>query len=56
MNIRTFFMAPADHKNKASKQRVRNYLDAVKGAQRLSLNFRFKKNETAPANRCLQYN
>jgi phosphate transport system substrate-binding protein len=53
MNIRTFFMDPADHENQASIQKVQGYLNAVKDAQRLSLNFRFKKNETVLDNRSM---
>ena len=51
MNIRTFFLNPADNESQASIQKVQNYLTAVKDAQRLSLNFRFKKNETVLDNR-----
>ncbi len=51
MNIRTFFLDPADNESQASIQKVQGYLNAVKDAQRLSLNFRFKKNETVLDNR-----
>ena len=53
MNIRTFFMDPVTSESKGSVHKVQNYLDAVKGAQRLSLNFRFKKNATALDNRSI---
>jgi phosphate transport system substrate-binding protein len=51
MNIRTLFLDPADNESQASIQKVQGYLNAVKDAQRLSLNFRFKKNETVLDNR-----
>jgi phosphate transport system substrate-binding protein len=52
MNIRSFYMdVAAEAGADASKSKVRHYLNAVKSAQRLSLNFRFKTGKTALDNR-----
>jgi phosphate transport system substrate-binding protein len=54
MNIRAITMDPPDTGHIVSVQRVRDYLNAVKNAQRLSLNFRFKKNLTVLDNRSVR--
>jgi len=54
MNIRTFPMDPAEHEAKDPPPRIREYVNAVKNANRLSLNFRFRKNETVLDNRSVQ--
>ena len=53
MNIRTFPLEPAEHESKDAPPKIREYLNSVKNANRLSLNFRFRKNETALDNRSM---
>ncbi len=54
MNIRSFFMDASEEAGTVSNSKVRDYVKAVKGARRLSLNFRFKKGKTELDNRSLR--